>query len=130
MQNAIDLTAYLERVGYAGPREPTLGGIAGIVAAHATAIPFENIDPLLGRGVRLDTGSLVAKLVDAGRGGYCFEHNTLLLHALRALGFQVEGLAARVLWGRPESDPTARSHMLLRVGCRRAIFSPMSGSAG
>src|SRR3954451_18267328 len=86
-----DLTAYLDRIGYAGPREPTLAALHGIVAAHATAIPFENIDPLLGRGVRLDTGSLVAKMVGGGGGGYCFEHNTLLLHALRAIGFRVEG---------------------------------------
>ena len=110
----LTLTAYLDRIGYTGPREPTLAALRGIVAAHAMSIPFENIDVLLGRGVRLDTGSLVAKLVGGGRGGYCFEHNTLLLHALRALGFRVEGFAARVLWGRPEGDPTARSHMLLR----------------
>src|SRR4051794_5223141 len=110
-----DMTAYLDRIGYAGPREPTLAALRGIVAAHAMSIPFENIDVLLGRGVRLDIGSLVAKLVGGGRGGDCFEHNKLLLHALRALGFRVEGFSARVLWGRPEGDPTARSHMLLRV---------------
>ena len=92
-----DLTAYLDRVDYTRPREPTLAALRGIVRAHATAIPFENIDPLLGRGVRLDNASLMAKLVHGGRGGYCFEHNTLLQHALLALGCRVEGFAARVL---------------------------------
>src|SRR3954452_11079092 len=110
-----ELASYLDRIGYAGSREPSLAALRGVVAAHATSIPFENIDALLGRGIRLDTGSLVAKLVGEERGGYCFEHNMLLQEALRALGFQVEGFAARVLWGRPEGDPTARSHMLLRV---------------
>src|SRR3954467_2892409 len=104
MQKATDLTAYFDRIGYTGPREPTLVALCGIVAAHATAIPFENIDVLLGRGVRIDTASLVAKLVGGGRGGYFFEHNMLLQHALRALGFSVEGFSARVLWGRPEGD--------------------------
>ncbi len=37
------------------------------------------------------------------------------MHALRALGFQVGGLAARVLWGQREDAITARGHMLLRV---------------
>src|SRR5581483_3723209 len=88
-----DLSAYLDRILYAGPREPTLAALGGVVAAHATSIPFENIDPLLGRGVRLDAGSLTGKLVGGGRGGYCFEHNTLLQHALRALGFAVDGFS-------------------------------------
>lgn len=125
-----DLTAYLDRIGYAGPREPTLAALREIVAAHATAIPFENIDPLLGRGVRLDDAALTAKLVRGGRGGYCFEHNTLLLRALAALEFRIEGLAARVLWGRPEGDPTARSHMLLRVALPEGEFLADVGFGG
>jgi N-hydroxyarylamine O-acetyltransferase len=126
-----ELTAYLDRILYDGPREPSLAALHGIVAGHAMAIPFENIDVLLGRGVRLDTGSLVGKLVEGGRGGYCFEHNTLLQHALRALGFQVEGFAARVLWGRPEGGgPTARSHMLLRVVLPEGDFLADVGFGG
>ncbi len=37
------------------------------------------------------------------------------MHALKALGFSVTGLAARVLWGQPEDAITPRSHMLLRI---------------
>src|SRR4051812_20591606 len=112
-----DLTAYLNRIGYAGPRELTLTVLRNIVLtlAHVTTIPFENIDVLLGRGVRLDNASLMAKLVHGGRGGYCFEQNGLLLRSLQALGFPAEGLAARVIYGRPEGDIGPRSHMLLRV---------------
>jgi N-hydroxyarylamine O-acetyltransferase len=125
-----DLASYLDRIGYTGPRQPDLPTLRGIVAAHATSIPFENIDVLLGRGVRLDTASLTGKLVHAGRGGYCFEHNTLLLHALRALGFAVEGFSARVLGGRPEGDPTARSHMLLKVVLPEGDFLADVGFGG
>jgi N-hydroxyarylamine O-acetyltransferase len=96
-----DLSAYFARISYAGPREPTLAALRGIVGAHATSIPFENLDVLLGRPIRLDPGALLDKLVRHRRGGYCFEHNTLLLRVLEALGFAVEGLAARVIWGRP-----------------------------
>jgi N-hydroxyarylamine O-acetyltransferase len=125
-----DLASYLDRIGYTGPCQPDLPTLRGIVAAHATSIPFENIDVLLGRGVRLDTGSVVAKLVRGGRGGYCFEHNMLLTHALRALGFSVEGFSARVLWNRPEGDPTARSHMLLKVALPEGNFLADVGFGG
>jgi N-hydroxyarylamine O-acetyltransferase len=125
-----DLASYLDRIAYAGPRRPDLETLSGVVAAHATAIPFENIDVLLGRGVRLDTPSLTGKLVRGGRGGYCFEHNTLLQHALRALGFRVEGFSARVLWGRPEGDPTGRSHMLLKVALPEGDFIADVGFGG
>jgi N-hydroxyarylamine O-acetyltransferase len=110
-----DLGAYLDRIGYTGHREPTLAALRGIVLAHITTIPFENIDVLLGRGIRLDNASLMAKLVHGGRGGYCFEQNSLLLRSLQALGFLAEGLAARMIYGRPEADIGPRSHMLLRV---------------
>lgn len=125
-----DLTAYLDRIFYAGPRRPDLTTLRGVVAAHATSIPFENIDPLLGRGVRLDAAALWGKLVNGRRGGYCFEHNTLLQHALRALGFRVEGFSARVLWGRPEGDPTSRDHMLLRVALPEGEFLADVGFGG
>ncbi len=65
--------------------------------------------------LRLDADSLEQKLVRDGRGGYCFEQNLLFSHALRGLGFQVTGLAARVLWNLPDTVVTPRSHMLLLV---------------
>jgi N-hydroxyarylamine O-acetyltransferase len=65
--------------------------------------------------VRLDLPALLENLVYGGRGGWCFEQNLLLSHALRALGFRVSGLAARVRWNVPDEVVTARGHMLLRV---------------
>jgi len=112
---SFDLDAYLARIGYAGPRDTSLDTLKALHFAHPQAIPFENIDPFLGRPVRLDIAALQDKIVLGGRGGYCFEHNLLFMHALRALGFEVGGLAARVLWGQSEDAITARSHMLLRI---------------
>lgn len=115
MTTEIDLAAYLRRIGYtAAPRAdfPTLTALA---TAHANAIAFENLDPFLGHPVRLELAAIEAKLVGAGRGGYCFEHNHLFAAALRAIGFHVDGLIARVLWRQPEDASTAETHMLLRV---------------
>jgi N-hydroxyarylamine O-acetyltransferase len=111
-----DLDAYGRRVGYDGPREPTLAVLAQLHALHPAAIPFENLDPLLGRPVSLDLEALQAKMVGQRRGGYCFEHNALFRGELEAIGFAVTPLIARVVWMAPPERPLgARSHMLLKV---------------
>jgi N-hydroxyarylamine O-acetyltransferase len=110
------LDAYFARIGYDGERAPTMATLSAIVSAHTTYIPFENLDPLFARDVRLDLPSLEAKLVAGGRGGYCFEHNHLLRAALEALGFRTTGLAARVVWNAAPGSPVPpRTHMLVRV---------------
>lgn len=115
MSDALDLDGYFARIGYAGPREPTLAVLRALHDRHPRAIPFENLDPLLGRTPKLDVGSLQAKLVRGGRGGYCFEHNTLFAAALGALGFRVTPLGARVQWMAPPEAVTPRAHMVLRI---------------
>jgi N-hydroxyarylamine O-acetyltransferase len=111
----LDLDAYLERIGLAVAGAPSLALLRAVVARHTATIPFENLDIVLGRPIRLDIGSLQAKLVDAHRGGYCFEQNTLLRAALERLGFRVSSLMARVVWGASAEAITPRTHMLLRV---------------
>ncbi|MDX8480334.1 arylamine N-acetyltransferase [Mesorhizobium sp. VK24D] len=110
-----NLDAYFARIGYSGPTDSSLATLRSLHLAHPQAIPFENIDPLMGVSVGLDPASLQNKVFKHGRGGYCFEHNLIFMHALEALGFAVSGLAARVLWGQSDDAVTARSHMLLRV---------------
>jgi N-hydroxyarylamine O-acetyltransferase len=110
---AFDLPAYLARIGYEGAAAPDLATLRAITVKHPIAIPFENLDPFFARPVALDTVSLQEKIVRNGRGGYCFEHNLLLGTALTAIGFDVAGLAARVLWNVPEGAVTPRGHMLL-----------------
>jgi N-hydroxyarylamine O-acetyltransferase len=112
-QSAFDLAAYLDRVGLAAPPEPTAAGLAALHLAHATHIPFENLDVLLGRPIRLDPDGLQRKLVRDRRGGYCFEQNALLAAALEAVGFRVTRFAARVRFGATRTLP--RTHMLLCV---------------
>jgi N-hydroxyarylamine O-acetyltransferase len=111
----LDLDSYFRRIGYTGPRAATLETLRDLQVRHALSIPFENLDAVAGRRISLDVESLQRKLVDAHRGGYCFEQNLLFLHVLSALGFQATGLAARVVWERPEGDARPRTHMLLFV---------------
>ncbi len=95
---SIDLGAYFKRIGYDGPRTNTLETLRALHLLHPQAIPFENLDPLLKRPVKLDLPSLEAKLVAGGRGGYCFEQDLLFAQVLSALGFKVqEGTGPRAL---------------------------------
>ncbi len=109
----LDLDAYLARTGYAGPLTPTRAVFETLHLAHATHIPFENLDVLLGRPIRLDLDALQDKLVRRRRGGYCFEQNALLAAALERVGFPVTRLAARVRYGATRLLP--KTHMLLKV---------------
>jgi N-hydroxyarylamine O-acetyltransferase len=111
----VNLDAYLSRIGYLGSRAPTLDTLHALVRAHVQTIPFENIDVLLGRPIDLSLEALERKLVDDRRGGYCFEHNTLLLEVLTALGFHARPLSARVRYQRPRDYTPARTHLLVRV---------------
>ncbi|HEY7450259.1 MAG TPA: arylamine N-acetyltransferase [Vicinamibacterales bacterium] len=114
-ETAFDLDAYFARIGYTGQRTPTLQTLREIHRCHAGSIPFENLNPFLGWPVRLDMTSLEDKLVRGGRGGYCFEHNLLLMHALRAMDFSVSGLGARVLYNVAPGVVGPRTHMLLHI---------------
>jgi N-hydroxyarylamine O-acetyltransferase len=112
-QNIFDLQAYLARIGYTGNLQPTHDTLKGLHLAHASHIPFENLDIFLNRPIRLDLESLCAKLVQGGRGGYCFEQNLLFLAVLKELGFSVTALAARVRYRAQRVLP--RTHMLMMV---------------
>jgi N-hydroxyarylamine O-acetyltransferase len=114
-ETGFDIDAYCRRIGFSDVRTPTLETLHAIHLLHPQAIAFENLDVLLGRGVRLDADSLQRKMVQGGRGGYCFEQNSLLFHALTALGFAVTAMMARVRYQVPDEVRTGQTHMLLRV---------------
>eukprot|EP01032_Pedospumella_encystans_P033997 gene33997-38425_t len=81
---APDLDAYFERINYAGSREPTAETLKQIQWLHLLAIPFEVLDcHIPGKCIDLTPEVVERKLVKEGRGGYCYEHNTLLLYVLK-----------------------------------------------
>ncbi|GAA2995970.1 arylamine N-acetyltransferase family protein [Streptomyces fulvorobeus] len=111
----LDLDAYLTRIGWSGERRPTLEVLRSVHRAHLLGIPFENLDPVLGSAPSLALEDLEAKLVRGGRGGYCYEHNTLLAAVLSRLGFRVTLLTARVVLGAAPGDVRPRTHMMMEV---------------
>ncbi|MER5260193.1 MULTISPECIES: arylamine N-acetyltransferase [unclassified Streptomyces] len=109
----LDIEAYLARLGHEGEAKPDFDTLRALHRAHVAAIPFENLETMLGRPVPLDLPALQDKLVRRRRGGYCYEQNLLFAAALDRIGFAVKGLGARVRAGA--SSRRAVTHMLLRV---------------
>ena len=116
---ALDLTGYCERIGYRGAADPTLATLHDLVTAHTHTIPFENLDPLMGRPIDdLSPEALTDKLVHRRRGGYCYEQNGLMGYVLDELGFEVRRFAARVIWSpapAPGAPVPAQTHTMLAV---------------
>jgi N-hydroxyarylamine O-acetyltransferase len=104
------LGAYLRRIGLQGTPD-----LAAVHRAHATSIPFENLDPHRGVPVSLEPEVLERKLLAERRGGYCFEQNLLLAAALQALGAEVEFMFARVRFRAPPGAVRPRAHLVLKV---------------
>lgn len=113
--NAIDLNAYFKRIEYEGETTPDLETLNKIIRAHVQTIPFENIDVILGKNIALDMPSIQKKLVEDNKGGYCFEHNSLLISVLQALGYSVKSISARVRIGAARDFIPPRTHLFARV---------------
>ncbi|MGH8820082.1 MAG: arylamine N-acetyltransferase family protein [Rhodoferax sp.] len=129
MSANFNLNAYLERIEWGGATSPSLDTLAGLLQAHMLHIPFENLDILLGRPVRLDLDSIQDKIVRAHRGGYCFEQTTLFAAALEQLGFQPVRHTARVVLLTPR-HASPRTHMFLKVPLAEGSFIVDPGFGG
>ncbi|MFB0713695.1 arylamine N-acetyltransferase [Buttiauxella noackiae] len=120
---------YFARIGFQAKAVPTFETLQRIHLLHTCSIPFENLDVLLGRTIRLELDNVFEKLVVAGRGGYCYEQNALLRSALEDIGFEVEDLAARVLITQPPEMPP-RTHRLLLVTINQQRYLADVGFGG
>ena len=107
------LASYLARIGVAEAVPADAETLRRVHLAHAETFLFENLTIQAGGTIALSVADLERKFLDDGRGGYCFEHNTLFGAALRAIGFEPVTLLGRVRRGPPER--WCRTHMVLRV---------------
>jgi N-hydroxyarylamine O-acetyltransferase len=78
------------------------------------AVPFENLDIHLGRKITVDETAILNKVVVLRRGGFCYELNGAFAALLRALGFRVTLLSARVARANGGEGPEF-DHLTLRV---------------
>lgn len=131
MPEKVNLKAYFDRIGFAGSIAPTVATLELLHALHPATIPFENLDPLIGKPVALDQASLERKLLAERRGGYCFEHNLLFMRVLAELDYEVRPLLARVIWPiDAENGATEPTHLLLLVEINGQKYIADVGFAG
>ncbi len=139
----MDVQAYLQRIHYPGPLtlgvdlpgtdrpnlDPSIGLLRALHRAHMFAVPFENLDIHLGRKIICDEAPILHKIVNEHRGGFCYELNAAFAALLRALGFRVTLLSARVAredgsYG-PEFD-----HLTLRVDLKEPWLADVGFGEG
>jgi N-hydroxyarylamine O-acetyltransferase len=117
---AVDVAAYLDRIGYGGRLDTSLEtrsslrDLRDLHMAHLYAVPFENLDIILGRPIALGGEELFDKIVTRRRGGFCYELNGMFCALLRELGFRVTMLSAEVAREAGGFSPEF-DHLALRV---------------
>ena len=107
----MDIQAYLRRINHpdsqtnssqatnlesSGSTRPSITLLRALHRAHLFTVPFENFDISLVREITCDESRILDKIVNQHRGGFCYELNGAFAALLRALGFQVTLLSARV----------------------------------
>lgn len=109
----MNIELFLTRIGVQSLPETPLTRLQVLHRAMTQTVPFENLAILEGQIISLDPKAVFAKVVQRGRGGYCFELNTLLAEVLDFLGYKVERLLGRV-WANGAASPPL-THMTLKV---------------
>ncbi|HSE36621.1 MAG TPA: arylamine N-acetyltransferase [Blastocatellia bacterium] len=111
---AMDVSSYLKRIDYRGNLDLSAATLRELHKAHLLSVPFENLDVHFKRPIVLDEKRMVSKIVEARRGGICYELNTAFCSLLRGLGFRVSILSAGVARDQGGFDPPF-DHMTLLV---------------
>ncbi len=126
-KTTFNIETYLARVGLSVVPQVDEEGLHMLHKAQFFTIPFENLDIQLGRGIKIDAASIVDKVVNHPRGGYCFELNGLMLMALQACGFKARPLLGRVHLSTP---PSGRTHQISYVELGKHLWIMDVGFGG
>lgn len=118
----IKVEKYFRRIGLEMPETIVPDGelLKKLHFAHCTTVPYENLDIIRNIPLRLDDEGLYQKVVEEGKGGYCFELNGLFAWLLRELGYKVTEYASRYLRG--ESSIPMRRHRVLKVEATDGVY--------
>ena len=117
----MNIETYLRRIRVERPDQVDLKTLTRLQRAHQQAVAFENIDVRAGIPLSLDPTALADKIIDRGRGGFCYELNFLFSRLLEELGFPVTLLAAGVFDEQGQPGPPF-DHLCLRVDLETGPF--------
>mgnify|MGYP000385497368 CR=1 FL=1 len=123
---AQDYLAHLELLN----RPANIELVQAIHSQHLAQFSFNNVPVVLAQNMPLDVPTLFEKIVVKGRGGYCFEHNKLMMSVLQGLGFEVRLLLARVVYNTDADKPRTHRMTLLTVNEEQYIVDVGFGRFG
>lgn len=115
------LDRYFKRIDYRGPKGTDAATLAALQRAHILALTFENLDVQLQRPLSTRVEEAYDKIVERGRGGWCYEMNGLFGWALREMGFDMTRLGAGVM-REATGDAALGNHLCLLVRCDGVKF--------
>jgi arylamine N-acetyltransferase len=123
-----DQEAWLQRIGYDGPRLASLATLQALIAVTQRRSPTR-ASTCCWSGRLNSLASLQAEMFEARRGGYCSEQNVLFGWASNPPSYHVTSLQARVVGGLKIDAPRPMLHMVLRIELPEDRSSPMWASA-
>jgi N-hydroxyarylamine O-acetyltransferase len=116
MPDAATIDELLARIGVgARPAEPDAAALRTVHRAFLSHIAYDGLTAQLGEHAPLDPDALVQRTLRTGRGGYCFEINTIMLTLLDGLGFAVERREALVDAREARAGGAPTNHLALVV---------------
>ena len=109
------LNAYLTQLNLCAPHEPSLSFLCSLTRRHIATHTFNNLGVLLREPMSLELDAIFHKIVIRQAGGFCFEHNKLLMHCLNQLGYETRLMMARVLNNHVRDVPRTHRITLVRL---------------
>lgn len=111
----MDTHRYLAHLGFREPPGIDRDGLARLQKAHLLTVPFENLSIHYGQPIDLSLERLFDKVVLQGRGGFCYELNTLYHALLTRLGFRADLISGCVYSTRKQAYGPDFDHMAVLV---------------
>jgi N-hydroxyarylamine O-acetyltransferase len=136
----MDTAAYLNRFKAEESTDRTLAYLSCLQEQHMLHVPFENLDVIYKTPILLDVQRFYQKVVENGRGGFCYELNGLFCSLLGQLGFEAHLISATVQkedgsWALKDSHAAILVHLdqpyVVDVGFGDSVRKPLplSGEA-
>ncbi|MBQ4878416.1 arylamine N-acetyltransferase [Pseudoalteromonas luteoviolacea] len=122
------LALYLSKLGLETPKNCNLAFVEQLIKAHLARFSFSSINAMQDKLLSLEFDVVFARVVEKEQGGYCFEHNKILMQALQSLGFDVSPLLARVLLNGKWDNPRSHRVTLLKYNHSEYLIDVGFGS--
>lgn len=119
-----------------GEAKPSLATLREILFHHELTFPFENVDMhnvILNPNINpipIELNAIADKMLEKGRGGYCFETNELLKQVLLFLKFDVKAFNAGVCWLKPAKLQPCHEVLIVNLEGDEYLVEPGFGTPG